>query len=273
MNDTSCVPLVDTTRGELRSRIRQAGERFDGLVRSADPHARPPGHAWTVQQIAVHVLTVAHRYQHLARGLEYVHAASPSVFAAHNQTELDAAMAPVPDVADKLVAMRDELDAYFDTIADTPRILPFHAFSTMSGVTAQTNWLGELLLHGDDIAAAMNADWELPERDMLLVARGLMEVGPAYLRSEVPATTDVCVALQVPQAREFVVRIRDGLAEMRPRRVGDRPDAVLRVSAVTLTQLFYQRIGSFGSVRRGLRIVGGRRPWVALKLMSHFERA
>ena len=61
-------------------------------------------------------------------------------------------------------------------------------------------------------------------------------------------------------------------AEMRERRVTDRPDAVLRASAATLTQLLYHRIGPLTATRRGLRIVGGRRPWVALTLMSHFEQ-
>ena len=41
----------------------------------------------------------------------------------------------------------------------------------------------------------------------------------------------------------------------------------------TLAQLFYQRIGPLGAARRGLRIVGGRRPWVALKLMHYFAPA
>jgi hypothetical protein len=43
--------------------------------------------------------------------------------------------------------------------------------------------------------------------------------------------------------------------------------------ASTLTQLLYQRIGPFTAAGRGLRIVGGRHPWLALKLMSYFEPA
>jgi hypothetical protein len=35
--------------------------------------------------------------------------------------------------------------------------------------------------------------------------------------------------------------------------------------------MFYQRVGVFGAVRTGMRIVGGRRPWKAMKLMSCFE--
>ena len=46
--------LVDTDRAELRQRIGQAKERFDRLIRSADPFARIPGGDWTVQQLTAH---------------------------------------------------------------------------------------------------------------------------------------------------------------------------------------------------------------------------
>jgi hypothetical protein len=68
------------------------------------------------------------------------------------------------------------------------------------------------------------------------------------------------------------MHIHNGAVELRERRPDDRPDAVLRLPASTLAQVLYQRIGPFTAVRRGLRIVGGRRPWVALKLQSYFER-
>jgi len=48
MNDTEYVALVDTTRDELRERIGRARDRFDRLIRTADPHARVPGLDWTV---------------------------------------------------------------------------------------------------------------------------------------------------------------------------------------------------------------------------------
>ena len=68
------------------------------------------------------------------------------------------------------------------------------------------------------------------------------------------------------------MHIHDGFAEMRERRPADRPDAVLRTSASTLCDVIYQRIGPVAAARRGLMIVGGRRPWKALKLQSYLER-
>jgi uncharacterized protein (TIGR03083 family) len=272
VNDTESVAIVETSRDELRERIAVARERFDRLVRTADPLARPPGHEWTVQQIVAHVLTVGHRYRQVAHGGDYRHAAHPRDIAVLNQAELEAAMAPVPELADQLQALAPEMDSFFDANSDDRPTIPFHAFGVMSGNTAQTNWLGELLFHGQDVARAVKAPWPLPERDMLLVMRSGTEMVPLYVRPGVRADTDVCVALRIPQARPYLIHIHDGTAEMRERRPTDRPDAVLRLPASALTQLFYQRIGPLTAVRRGLRIVGGRRPWVALKLQSYFER-
>lgn len=273
MNDTGYIALVDTSRDELRERIAVARERFDRLVRTADPLTRPPGHDWTVQQIVAHVLTVGHRYQQFAHGREYRHAANARGIGALNETELEAAMAPVPELADQLQALAPEMDAFFDANTDDRPTIPFHAVDFMSGTTAQTNWLGELLLHGQDVARAIRTPWQLPERDMLLVLRGAAEMVPVYLRPGVSGDTDVCVAFQLPEARPYLIHIHDGTAKMRERRPEDRPDAVLRLPASTMTQLLYQRIGQLSAVRRGLRLIGGRRPWVALRLMSYFERA
>ena len=107
---------------------------------------------------------------------------------------------------------------------------------------------------------------------MLLLLREGLELAPAYLSAAVSPTTDICVALQIPDARPYVVHVHDGIAESRPRTPSDRPDAVLKMPASTMVRLLLQRIGPFTAALQGLRIVGSRRPWKAMKLQSCFER-
>jgi uncharacterized protein (TIGR03083 family) len=272
MNDTEVAALVDTTRDELRERIAQALQRFDRLARSADPLARPPHSDWTVQQVVAHVLTTARRYLQFVEG-GYRLADRPGELSVLNKTDLEAAMAPIPELVDQLQAVAPQLDELFDKVADEGRMLAFHCGAVVDGITWQTNWLGELLVHGQEIARAVKAPWALAERDMLLIARGLLQIGPAFLRTTIAPETDLCAALLVPEARPYLVHIHDGVAEIRDRRPDDRPDTVLRLPASTLAQLLYQRIGPITAARKGLRVVGGRRPWLALKLMSCFEPA
>ena len=272
MNDTEYVALVDTDRDELRRHIEEMRQRFYRLARSADPHARRPGLDWTVQQVVAHVLCIAHRYQVLAEGRDFHRASHPRELDQINQDELEAVMAPIPDLVDQLEALAPMMDEFFDGLpADYS--CEFHCGVMVSGIMAQTNWIGELVLHGDDIARSARATWEIRERDMLLLLRGMMEAVSAYVRDDVSRTTDICVALQIPEARPYVIHVHDGVAEWRARRPGDRPDAVLRSPATTMVQVLLQRVGPVTAARRGLRIVGGRRPWRALKLQSCFERA
>lgn len=273
MSDTVDVALVDTTRDELRERIALARKRFDCLIRTADPLARPHHSSWTVQQVAAHVLTVAHRYLALANGRQYRRADVPREVAEINQAELEAALAPLGELADRLGDLAPELDSFFDTLTDDRPTMPFHAGVVVDGITAQTNWLAELLLHGYDIARGVNAPWELPERDMLLVTRGMMQIGSGYpLRAGVKPDVELCVAFQLPGSRPYLTHIRGGAAEFRARRPEDRPDAVLRAPASTFALMLYQRIGPLTAARHGLRIVGGRLPWRALTLQSVFEK-
>jgi hypothetical protein len=270
MNAAEVAALVDTTRHELRDRIAQTLTRFDRLARAADPLAQLPGSAWNVQQAVAHVLTIAHRYLHEQQGDSRL-AAHPREVNTLNQNELEAAMAPVSELADQIQAVAPELDALFDTVANEGPVLPFHCGAHVDGITWQTNWLGELLMHGRDIARTAKAPWEVPEHDMLLIARGLMQIAPAYVRPTIPPGTDICVAIKTPGARPYLIHIHDGIGELRVRHHNDRPDAVLRVPASMLTLLLYQRIGQFTAARHGLRVIGGRRPWLAFKLISCFE--
>lgn len=272
MDEPAFAALVDTTRDEVRERTSQALQRFDRLARTADPHARPPRSNWTVQQLVSHVLTLAHRYLLYVEG-GYRLAAYPREVSVLNQTELEAAMAPMPELIDRLHTLAPQLDELFDEVADEGRVLGFHCGAMVDGITWQTNWLGELLLHGQDIARAVKAPWVLAERDMLLIARGLMQVGPAFVRTTIAPRTNICAAIVIPEARPYLIHIHDGVGEIRGSAPNDRPDAILRLPASTLTQLLYQRIGPLTAARMGLRVVGGRRPWLAFKLQSCFEPA
>jgi Mycothiol maleylpyruvate isomerase N-terminal domain len=270
MNDTGVATLVDTDRNELRDRIGEARRRFYQLARTADPNARRRGLDWTVHQVIAHVLCVAHRYQAVIEGRDFRRAVKPRDLDQINHEEMVAAMAPIPELLEELEALEPVMDAFFDGLPND-YTAEFHCGAMVSGIVVQVNWLFDLVLHSEDIARAVGAPWEIRERDMLLLLREVVELAPAYVKAGISPTTDICVALDVPDARPYVLRIHDGFAETCERRPSDRPDAVLKAPASTMVRLFLHRVGPVTAARQGLRIVGGRRPWKAMKLQSCFE--
>jgi hypothetical protein len=272
MNDTGIVALVDTDRDELRDRIQGARQRFYGLASSADPQARRRGLDWSVHQVIAHVLCVARRYQAVIEGRDFRRARYPREGDRINQEEMLAAMAPIPELLEELKALEPVMDGFFDELPDDYTV-EFHCGAMVSGIIAQVNWLFELILHGEDIARATGAPWEIRERDMLLLLREGMELVPAWAKAGLSPATDICLALQIPDARPYVMHVHDGILEVRARRASDRPDAVLKGPASTLLRLFLHRIGPLTAMRQGLRVVGGRRPWKAMKIASCIEAA
>jgi uncharacterized protein (TIGR03083 family) len=271
MEDTGYVAIVDTSRDELRDRLGEARQRFYRLARSADPNSRRRGLDWNVHQVIAHVLCVARRYQAIAEGRDFRRARQPRELDQINDEEMQAVMAPIPELLEDLETLEPVMDAFFDGLPDD-YTGEFHCGAMVSGIVVQVNWLFELVLHGEDIARAVGAPWEIRERDMLLLLREAVELAPAYVKAGIAPATDICVALQIPDSRPYVMHVHDGTLETRPRRSGDRPDAVLKAPASTMVRLFLHRIGPFTVARQGLRVVGGRRPWKAMQLQSCIER-
>ena len=169
-----------------------------------------------------------------------------------NQEEIEALMAPIPELVDQLEALEPVMDAWFDGLPDDFSC-EFHCGVMISGPAAQINWLAELILHGDDIARSVGVPWEISERDMLLVApRGGRGGAGLRARRHRPrhrylrgATDPRCAAVCHPRARR-------GRWKSRVRRADDRPDAVVKVPASTMAAMILNRIGPFTAARRGL---------------------
>ena len=116
--------------------------------------------------------------------------------------------------------------------------------------------------------------WDIRERDMLLLLLEAVELAPTYVKADIDPATEIWVALKIPGARPYV----DACSRRRSARcvrAGPMtgPDAVLKAPASTMVRLILHRIGPLTATRQGLRIVGGRRPWKAMQLQSCIETA
>lgn len=265
--------MTDTSPGEVAGAVDRARRDFAELCSRADP-ATPvlDGH-WTVHQVAAHLASVSQRYVDIAEHGRYRRGATPrDVDRINDEEAAEFAGWPLPDLLDKLEADAPTLRRLGEQMVAAGGRAPFHGGAAVDGIAGMTNWLGELRIHGHDVAAASGQPWPLPERDLLLVLTGLQQIVPAYLDPARAAGRDVMVELRVPTARPWVVHVHDDAVESRERCPTDRPHGVIRARASVLTLMLYQRIGLVGAARRGLVVAGGTRPWRVLALPTLFQR-
>lgn len=154
--------------------LAAAGGRFVSLVRSLSPAdgSRPvPDLGWDVAQTAAHVLTVAGRLLGDRR-----RGTSPVDVHRLNQVCLD-------ELTDRdLASLADRLHRDLALVTervypkvDFDRRYPFHADITITGGGGAAFFLCELLVHGYDIAAATQQDWQIPVSEAAIAVRGPAE--------------------------------------------------------------------------------------------------
>lgn len=265
------MALTTTTDAELERRARIAFERTTALLRRTDPSLPVPGSTWTVGQVGAHLLTVIRRYT----GRDFTEPAglsdTPAGVAASNAHDVDTLdRVSHADVIDQLAA---EFDSYLALDLPLEETFPFHAHQRIDGAGARSNWIGELLIHGYDIARAVGDRWPLEERDLQLVLNGVFQVAPGWLDPVRALGTNVTVVVRVAGCTPQTFRVAAGQCHIGDTRPTDRADAVIRAGSVGLALLLYKRITLATAVRRGVLVTGGRRPWVGARLPKLFLAA
>ncbi|MFD7155218.1 hypothetical protein ACFV9C_11495 [Kribbella sp. NPDC059898] len=263
------MTLTKTSDAELEARTRIAFERFCGLLARSDPQRTLVNSAWTCRDVAAHLLDVLGRYTRRDLTVPAGLAESPREVRDLNGHDLARhADASVPDL---LPLLRSEFEAYIALDIPLDARFPFHAGQTIDGAGARGNLLGELLVHGWDVARAVKAPWPIEARDAVLHVNGGLQVAPGWLDTTAAAGLQLRVRLHIVGGRPQLMTIDDGACTVTDADTFDGPvDVVLWCRAVPIDLLFVKRIGLAGAVRRGLAIVGGRRPWIGAQIPRLF---
>lgn len=265
------MALTTTSDAELEHRARIAFERTTTLLRRTDPGLPVPGSTWTVGQVGAHLLTVVRRYTDRdftePAGLSDT-PAGVAASNAHDVQTLD--RVGHADVIEQLAA---EFEKYLALELPRDETFPFHAHQRIDGAGARSNWIGELLIHGYDIARAARERWPLDERDMQLVLNGVFQVAPGWLDPARARSAGLTVVVRVAGCTAQTFRVAAGQCEIGDTCPSERPDAVIRARSVGLALLLYKRITLATAVRRGVLVTGGRRPWVGMQLPKLFLAA
>jgi len=176
-----------STSTQRRAHVLEATQRavervIDLVLSAADRNVRvPDSPEWTVADTFAHVVTVAPRYAKGPRqqGRWVADPRDLSDLNADEMRELGtsdpAALATA--LRSTTAALGEQIEGY----GETQPVFRFHGGSMISADTALGILLGELLVHGRDMAKALRRPWPIDPRQAAMVIEGVTPILPGWV--------------------------------------------------------------------------------------------
>jgi uncharacterized protein (TIGR03083 family) len=227
-----------------------------------------PGSDWTVGEVGAHVVTVAQRLVRMLEG-EPAELTVGTAMAERNAAEI-AALPPLSltETADELEAAHEKLRLALGGDG-ARRVLWFQVdVAVMEGAAI---YLGELLVHGLDLASALGAPWKIRRDQALVVVDGVFAVVENFVKPDVAATLDATFHVSLRGGGDYTVTVGGGTAHVAP---GKPERADLHVSADPVAYLLvgYGRRSQWPAILTGRIAAWGRKPMLALEFGKLFEQ-
>jgi uncharacterized protein (TIGR03083 family) len=268
--------MWEPTQAAARAALPAAVEQTVELVRSIPDAATPIRESdWTVGEAAAHLVVVARAFTSAATGEAAAWAGmAPDLDDFHQRlAEVNArALAAIPGddpgwLGDRL---GDGIAAFLGASAGRAGAelvdTPWYGRGVRRRLDTLTCLaIGEVVVHGYDIAKALHRPWRIdPEHARLVVAGAFPAMIPLIVDAPAAAGLDVAYELRIRGGPRFVVRFRDGAASVEPP-AHHTVDCWISADPTAFLLVGYGRISQWGPIARGRLVAGGRRPWLALR--------
>jgi len=251
--------------------VTEAATRFDALARelTADQLARPvanmPG--WSVRDTVVHVASMPGLYlegldgeRRFAEGHDDLVGMNDDIRSERSEYDaiqsLDGFLRDIATLDERLRSLDPDIAMAFH---GRSMVVP----SAIAGVA-----IGEMLMHGLDIASTVDARWAIPRDEAIAVWQAALGLIGAWLD---PTTT-------VDHHATYEVRLRKGPRTRLTIDHGtllidsnERPDCVISADPATLLRVVYRRRSPWRAAATGGVVAWGRRPWLAFSFVNRFE--
>lgn len=264
---------AETTIAVGQTDLRDAAIRAVAMLQAVpDPGAPVPGLDWTITETAAHLVAEIEDYTDFVTGdldaqiglaLSAPDSTPSQLSAASNRRQLEASAGlDLAELADRLVPAVEAFGAAASRRSDDEPILTSNGlYTTVPAMT--TALLGEVLVHGFDVARAAGLAWPIDHRDALQVLDGIMAMVPDYVDRERAAGIHVIYELRFRKGPRYRLSIDDGTAEVSG--PGGKVDCWISADPVAFLLVGYGRIGQWGQILRGRMMAGGRNPWLGFK--------
>lgn len=244
---------------------------FLEIVRAPDTPI--PRSEWTIREAAAHVVASLGDYGDWLSGTRSLRAADPTLGPTNAQIRAVNAdrMREVEDwdLHALAKATAETVDRFLAATEGRPGDSPCDWYDKRPSTLAQMTgvMLGEVLLHGYDMAGAVRAPWRIGREEATLVVLGALALLPAYVDERAAHGVRASYAIGIRGGPIVGVRFEDGSAQV------DAPPRLpvdCRISAdpVALLLVSYGRIGPWGPALRGRMLAWGRKPWLAPRFAS-----
>jgi uncharacterized protein (TIGR03083 family) len=251
--------------------LETAARRTAELIRSlSDLNVPIPGSAWTVREAAAHLVNSTGVHRDIAEGTPSpFESLAPEAVAAANAGRL----ADIPEGdPNKLAGLLTEAVAEF-LEATAHRSghdgVAFHAGLPVDLAALTSISLGELVLHGYDMATAVGSPWPINSRDAELVLYGYRSYLGGLVHPETAAGLTASYAIELAGRGSFVVRFGDGQYRTEP--VASAPaDCTISADPVAFLLAASGRITQWEAIALGAFRAEGTRPDLALNFLNLF---
>jgi uncharacterized protein (TIGR03083 family) len=253
-----------------RRSVMTATEQLAGLIATApDLSIQAQRCEWSLREVAAHLITGAPMFVDMANGIPGPAASMErsyvKEFCERRIADLSESN-PLKLSGLLLDGVESLIDATLDRPGDDPVTFQAGLPHTLFGLVGV--FLGEVLLHGYDVASALGRPWPIDAADAALV---LAAYTPLYgIQADPERTRGLTVAygIDLRGAGAMTARFTDGVFGVEP--AGASVDASLSADPVAFLMVGSGRLSRHEAVALGAMTAGGNRPDLAFDFPTLF---
>ena len=253
--------------------LLDAGRRLAELCRALPHAATPlPNSSWTVREAIVHTASLAELYAEIALGTPGP-LADLSVESVARRNEERIADNPESDPGKLADLLERAVERLARVAGDAPpgKRVQYLEFSPLEVTPADLAGmiLGELVVHGYDIARGVGAPWPIPPNEALLI---LGSYAPLFGLAPHPENTPGHTAgygIELRGGARFTMRFVDGVFGLEPPDMAP-VDCVISADPIAFLLVATGRMSQWEAIALGLLAAAGERPEMALGFTSLF---